>query len=327
MCTFRGEAFLAQQLASILRQSVSVDEVIVSDDASTDGTVELAARTLEASEVPFRVFTRSTALRVAANFAFGADQARTPLVAFADQDDVWHRDKVARLAPLLADDEGALLAHSDARIVDRAGDEIEPSLFASLEIGDGEWAAYVGDGAGPGPGPDQFGVLLRRNLVTGATTMVRRDFVVAAGVAPDPWIHDEWLAIAAALRSGIRTLRAPLIDYRQHGDNQIGQVTPTLRDKVDRVVGPGYEQQRLRVQRADALRARLGSLGATPEQRVEVERKLSHERRRLRMPDARLARVGAVAQGLRRGDYRRYSSRGTLDVIRDALHSRSDRPD
>lgn len=324
MCTHRGEAYLAQQLASIVRQSVPVDEVIVSDDASTDTTVELATRTLEAADVAYRVFTRDTALRVAANFAFGIEQARTEIVAFADQDDVWHDDKIATLRQYF-DDDKTLLVHSDARLVDEHGDELESSLLASLEISAAEWREYVGGAASPGPGNDQFGVLLRRNLVTGATALVRRDFAEDAGVAPAPWIHDEWLAIAASLRSGIRLDRAALIDYRQHGGNQIGQVTPSLGDKVRRVTGPGYAEQERRVARAEALRERMGALGASTEQRIELERKLSHERRRLRMPDSRFARIAAIARGVRRDDYARYSSRGTLDVLRDALHSRRDR--
>lgn len=317
VCTHRGTAYLAEQLASILDQTHPVAEVLVSDDASTDGTVELAVRTLEASDVPFRVFTRDEPLRVAANFAFGVSHARTGLVAFADQDDAWHRDKVARLRAEFERDPGALLAHSDARLVDAAGAPLEDSLFAALEIGDAEWAQYTGG--------DAYGALLRRNLVTGATAMVRRGFADAAGVAPSPWIHDEWLAIAAALRDGVRVVREPLIDYRQHGANQIGQVTPTLRDKLARVTGPGFAEQVRRVERADALRSRLRGLGASDEQAVELERKLAHERRRLALPDARIRRLPDVLRGWRRGDYARYSSRGTLDVARDLLHSRADR--
>ena len=324
VCTHRGAAYLGEQLASILAQSRPVDEIVVSDDASPDDTVGVAVRTLEASDVPFRVFTRDTPLRVAVNFAFGVEQARSPLVAFADQDDSWHRDKLARLLPCF-DDAAALLAHSDARLVDATGAELEPSLFAALEISPAEWAAYADADAAAAADRDQYGVLLRRNLVTGATAVVRREFAAAAGVAPAPWIHDEWLAIAAALRDGIRVVREPLVDYRQHGANQIGQVTPTLRDKVAKVTGPGYAEQVRRVERAEALRARLGALGASTAQRVELDRKLAHERRRLRLPDARLARLALVAQGWRRGDYARYSSRGTLDVVRDLLHSRRDR--
>ena len=317
VATHRGEAYLGEQLESILRQSRPVDEVIVTDDASPDGTVDLAVRVLEASSTPYRVFTRNLPLRIAGNVAFGIAEASTPVIALADQDDVWHDDKLARLVPEF-DDPEVMLVHSDARLVDAAGDELEPSLFGALEISDTEWSDYLGD--------EQFGVLLRRNLVTGATTLVRRELAVRAGNAPAPWIHDEWFAIIAALTGGIRTVRAPLIDYRQHGKNQIGAVTPSLRDKLARVTGPGYAEQLRRVARMEALEPRLRELNASEEQRVEVLRKLAHERRRLAMPDVRLLRLAAIARGARRGDYARYSSRGRLDLIRDLLHARTDRP-
>jgi len=311
VCTRNGAAYVERQLASIATQTRPVSEVIVSDDASTDGTPELAARVLEAAGLPYRVFTRDEPLGVAANFHAAILESRDELVALSDQDDEWARDKIARLAPAL-EGEAALVAHSDAVLIDDDGAELEPSLFAALEISAAEWAAYEGGG--------QLDVLMRRNLVTGATAIVRRSFVERVGEAPAPWIHDEWYAWAAALTNGIRVVRAPLTRYRQHASNQIGQRTPTLLDKARKATGPGRAVQERKVARALALVEHADRLDASDEQRARMLRKYNHERLRLELPRARVARILPVVRRWRRGDYGVYS-RGLADVVRDLLQS------
>ncbi len=70
---------------------------------------------------------------------------------------------------------------------------------------------------------DGFSVMLRRNLVTGATTLFRRELLAVAMPVPAGWIHDEWLGIvAAATRAAPPSSPRPLTRYRQHGANQIG---------------------------------------------------------------------------------------------------------
>ena len=93
--------------------------------------------------------------------------------------------------------------------------------------------------------------LLRRNLVTGATVVVRRDAATAALPVPEGWIHDEWIAVTCALGGGVRLLPEPTIDYRQHGANQIGVRRLTLRQKVARLLEDDSEHR-------EVLRTRRG---------------------------------------------------------------------
>lgn len=316
VCTFRGATFLDEQLTSIVRQSHPVDEIIVTDDGSDDDTLEIATRVLEASGLPYRVFTRDDALRIAGNAAFGIEAARTTFVALADQDDVWRDDKIATLLPLLVGDEQALVAHSDATLVDGAGRPLGATLFEALGPARREWREYRGD--------HQFAALLRRNLLTGATSLVRRDFALRAGVAPEPWIHDEWLAIAASLTNGIRVSEAPLISYRQHDRNQIGQRRLGVLDKVRRITEPGVERQRRKAERARVLAVTARRLGADAAQESSIRRKAAHEQRRAALPDARLRRIPSIVRAAITGRYTRYS-RGVGDIARDLLQSHSDR--
>ncbi|PPF41833.1 glycosyltransferase family 2 protein [Pseudoclavibacter sp. AY1F1] len=316
VCTYNGERFLEQQLLSILSQSHPVAEVIVSDDASQDGTVELARRVLEASDRAYRIYTRDEPLRVSGNFEFALGEARTDYLATSDQDDVWHPKKVEHLLAALVGDDQALLAHSDALLVDEDGEPIGGTLLDSLEITETEWRDYNNG--------RQLEALTARNFVTGATMMLRASLVFRAGNAPAPWIHDEWLATTAALVNGLRVVREPLIDYRQHGGNQIGQTAPTLQVKIAQATKDGSADQLRRYRRAVALLKRVSELGGTPEQEAHVRRKVAHERQRLQLPTSRIRRIPRVIKWTLRGRYGTYS-RGSYDIARDLFQSLEER--
>jgi glycosyltransferase involved in cell wall biosynthesis len=142
---------------------------------------------------------------------------------------------------------------------------------------------------------------------------------VAALPVPSAWIHDEWLAICAALRGGVRYVPEPTIDYRQHGGNAIGVQRLTLVGKLRRVLEADsgkHDQKAARAEQLATEATRRGLVtGAALERLVEKAR---HERARAALPDARALRVPGVLRGVVAGRYRRFS-RGAADVARDLL--------
>lgn len=314
LCTRNGARYVERQVSSILAQTHPVAEIVLSDDDSSDDTVALVKRTVDAASADARpelvVLRNAPALGIAQNFTRATLHAASPVVAFADQDDIWHTYKVATLLEAL--DDSALLVHSDARLVDGSGASLGRTLFESLDVGPRELRELAGDLA--------FACLLRRNLVTGATMMVRRDFVEAAAPVPPGWLHDEWVAILAAARGGTRTVPRSLIDYRQHGANVVGASAPGLRAKARRSLRPLRAHTRLQAQRARYLLERLESLDPpVARDRLDlVHGLLEHESRRSAYPALQIARVPAVLRAEWRGDYRRFG-RGALDAARDVL--------
>ncbi|GAA1425485.1 glycosyltransferase family 2 protein [Agrococcus citreus] len=308
LCTHQGERWIEEQLRSILAQSVPVAEIVVGDDASTDRTLEIVRAVASETDVPVRIREHEVALGVAANFADAIAATTGDVVALSDQDDVWHPDRLERLLPHL---DGVALVHSDARLVDADGRPLGATLADSLEMSAWERAAMT-DGRA-------LEALLRRNLVTGATAIVRRDAALAALPVPVGWIHDEWIAMCAALGDGVRFVPEQTIDYRQHGGNQIGVQRLGLGDKVRRVLEADSGKHALKAERATSLAteaARRGlATGAALDALVEKAR---HERDRARLPRPRLLRVPRVLRGIAAGRYRRYS-RGAIDIARDLL--------
>jgi glycosyltransferase involved in cell wall biosynthesis len=311
MGTHNGAAHIAEQLESILSQSLLPSEIVLSDDASSDDTVHIA-REVIGSRVPLTVLLNKRALGVTANFEQAISACTGEFVALSDQDDVWLPDRLATAVSVLARRPDLLLLHADARLVDAKGEPIGHTLFDALELTRREREFVHGGRA--------IEALLRRNLVTGATTVFRRELAALAAPFPTGWVHDEWLAIIAAATGQVDLVDRALIDYRQHGANQIGASRLSLGGKIRRVMEPRGERNRRLATNFATLESRLEALGTGVDSATLVlaRGKAAHERMRLGLPPARPRRVVPVLRAVVRGDYRRFS-RGNGDVLRDLV--------
>ncbi|MDB5827114.1 MAG: glycosyl transferase family 2, partial [Variovorax sp.] len=256
LCTRNGARYIAAQVESICAQDLLPREIVVSDDASTDDTIAIVRETIarcgKADVIDLTVLRNDPPLGVTRNFEQAIEATRCTLIALCDQDDVWHAGRLARMVEPFRRRPDLLLLHSDAHLVDDALVPLGSTLFKALEAKPSELAAIQAGEA--------FETLLRRNLVTGATTVFRRSLLGAALPFPAEWVHDEWLAAIASATGRMDVLIEPLIDYRQHATNQIGVQKPTLADKIAKAVAPRGDKHRKRLGRAEALLQRLKSL-------------------------------------------------------------------
>ncbi|UFS71303.1 glycosyltransferase family 2 protein [Geomonas sp. RF6] len=195
MATCNGERFVRQQLDSILPQLGPHDEVIVSDDSSTDSTVALVRSMAD----PRIVLLNGSFRSPVRNFENALGAARGERIFLADQDDLWHPGKVAALMPLL---ERFNLVVSDCNLIDENGREIAPSFFAMR-------------GSGPGVVKNVL-----KNGYLGCCMAFRRSVLDMALPFPETIpMHDMWLGIVAEMAGRTHFLRNPLVCYRRHGAN------------------------------------------------------------------------------------------------------------
>lgn len=309
ICTHNGSAFVREQLESVLAQTVPLNEIILSDDASSDDTCAIAEDVIK-STVPLRIIRNPAPLGVSANFEQAVRACSGEFIALCDQDDRWHPEKLESIMGVFADRPGVALVHTDARLVSREGVPLGHSLLDSLEIRSSEIRGIHRGRS--------FETLLRRNLVTGATAVFRSSLLDHALPFPREWVHDEWLAIVAAATATTELVERELIDYRQHGGNQIGARKLTFRQKLSKFREPRDERNEHLFARAIVLNERLDALGSLVDpRRLELARgKLSHERSRLALPASRLLRVGPITRAALAGQYSRFSL-GLPDVLRD----------
>ena len=319
VCTYNGEKFVAEQMRSILTQTLLPGEVVVSDDGSTDRSVEIVLDTVKAwqsanpaARVDLHVLRNEAPSGVTKNFEKALMACRGDLIALCDQDDVWHPDRLESSVAVFDGRPDVLLLHSDAQLIDDGGHPTGEYLLSALGVSTAEIEAVRSGRA--------LDVLLRRNIVTGATTMVRKELVQRARPFPAAWVHDEWLGAVAASTGRLEIVERPLIGYRQHSGNQIGAGRVTLAGKLERVrTGRTARNARL-LERARVLRDRSASFDPVPDSETlgKIQGKLAHEMMRSGLPEPRLARMRPVVAAWLSRSYNRYGL-GVQDVVRDLL--------
>lgn len=213
LCTYNGERFLAQQLASISGQTRLPDELVVCDDRSTDNTVRLLREFGASAPYPVKIFENEHNVGFAANFERAIRLCEGNLIALSDQDDIWYPIRLERSTQEFTAHPEAGLVFSDADVIDDENHSVGPTLWQRLGFaGQREVALLAGN----------YLVLAKHRFVTGATMMFRaglRDRCLPIGAG---WIHDEWMALMAAAFSDLRPIDQPLIRYRIHGSQQVG---------------------------------------------------------------------------------------------------------
>jgi glycosyltransferase involved in cell wall biosynthesis len=213
MCTYNGEQFLAQQLASMAQQSRPPDELVVCDDRSTDHTVAMIREFAASVRYPVRVFENEHNLGVAANFERAIRLCEGNLIALADQDDIWYPIRLERSEQELTAHPQAGLIFSDADIIDDNNQSTGATLWQRLSFaGRREQDLLAG----------RYLVLAKHRFVTGATVMMRaglRDRCLPIG---EGWIHDEWITMISAAFCDLKPIAQPLIQYRIHASQQVG---------------------------------------------------------------------------------------------------------
>lgn len=217
MATYNGAAFLPAQLDSILAQDTDSWHLTVSDDGSTDATPEILEDYVRRfPDKITRVFSGRRFGNARDHFFWLMAQCEAEYMHFADQDDVWHPEKVRVMQEALEQAEaqyGAqtpLLVFTDQAVVDEDLKPMAPSLMRMQQ---------------QDPEKTDYRNILFQNIVTGCTSAINRSLADLAGQCGDTTqviMHDWWLALVAARFGKLVYLDIPTLDYRQHGDNSVG---------------------------------------------------------------------------------------------------------
>jgi glycosyltransferase involved in cell wall biosynthesis len=213
LCTYNGERFLPEQLASIANQTRPPDELIVCDDQSIDRTLDIVREFAASAPYPVKIFQNEYNLGSAANFERTIRLCEGSLIALSDQDDIWYPIRLQRSEQELTAHPEAGLVFSDADVINDENELTGTTIWQRLGFaGKHERDLLAG----------QYLLLAKHRFVTGATVMFRaglRDRILPIGQG---WIHDEWIALITAAFSDLRPINQPLVRYRIHGSQQVG---------------------------------------------------------------------------------------------------------
>ncbi|SKA84114.1 Glycosyl transferase family 2 [Thiothrix eikelboomii] len=217
LCTYNGEKYLAEQLESIARQTLTVDEILVCDDQSTDHTLSIAQQFLHQG-LPLKIYQNPQRLGFSRNFAQAIQRCQGDIIFLCDQDDRWHPDKVAVMLSYFSQHPETLLLFSNGELVNAEAQPLNCQLWQALP-------------SQPSVNPS-FLDLLNHDWITGAACAFRRELIDYALPIPPYWIHDAWLGLIASAVGEVKAIPDLLIQYRQHDNNQIGLKPPTLKQKI-----------------------------------------------------------------------------------------------
>jgi glycosyltransferase involved in cell wall biosynthesis len=297
LCTHNGARFLDAQLESLAAQSLSPDELVVSDDASSDET--MATLRAFAARAPYavRIESNPVALGVTANFALAFSRCTGDFILPCDQDDAWHPNKIARLTDALIST-GADLALCDLQLVDENGRATGRTQWQALGFGPQLRDVFS---------RDSWDLLLRFNVATGAAMAFASRCLSTALPIPTDFIHDEWIALLASVSRPIVLVEQPLVQYRQHSNQQIGGGVQGLRKQLaharNRMNRDYFVRQ---VHKTEALLQRLTEQNVPPARLDRLHARLAHLQRRVQLRDAGAHRPLAVAAEWLEGNYQRF---------------------
>jgi glycosyltransferase involved in cell wall biosynthesis len=252
LATYNGERFLREQLDSIVGQTMTPREIVVSDNGSTDSTVQILEEFASRSEVPLKLLRNEDLPDVGSNFMAAASQCSGETIAFSDQDDVWRPDKLDRCAREFSDPDvqltihGLLIVDEHLRPIGREAPRIRRAYVAE-PLAVPKWAQYGG-----------MSMVFRRELLDAFDWKDR-----PPSHRLEPLLHDEWVIGIARVLGKVAFVPETLVLYRQHATNVEGAADVRMRARVADLATAGADYYARRSAQADAWARLLASRAAS----------------------------------------------------------------
>ena len=307
MATFNGAKFLPEQLDSIRNQTLSPKELIVTDDGSSDGTIEIIKEFAVSSPFPVRLICNSSRMGYRANFMNNFEHHDADVIAVSDQDDIWDIRKLEIAARSFLNPNVTLFCH-DAWLVDDSGSQIGEADVIKLPPNNPPLSFY------PLVNPLGFAIVFRRDLM---------DLSKFWNLSIDTWergnrmAHDQWLSFIASSYGTIVFSDEKLVSYRQHANNTYGwKKASVFAQYTAKLRNPGLTYQLL----ADTVSARAHILElASSEVPLEWQGRSVEAARRYRQLSRRLA----LRSEIYLGDKLLSRMRALSALYKDGAYSRS----
>ena len=216
MATYNGEAFLEEQLDSIIHQSYSEWHLIVRDDCSSDRTVSILQKYKAMYPEKISVIINENRTGSAkANFFKLLHDAQSEYIMFSDQDDVWKIDKLKFTLKKMkqlerkSEKEIPLLVATDLEVVNAEGRQINKSFLHYMNL----------------QGDIRLNHLLIQNNITGCTVMMNCtlcEMLKEVKSVEKIVMHDHFAGLVAVTFGKAVMLDRATIQYRQHTRNSVG---------------------------------------------------------------------------------------------------------
>lgn len=221
MASHNGAKYLQEQLDSFLYQTRQPDELVVSDDCSSDATLEILEDFRQKAPFDVRIYRNKVNLGYIDNFEKVLSLCKGDIIFLSDQDDVWFCEKVKTMAAMMTKHPEIFVLQADMVLAD---EDMNPSSYSQL-----------GNILALGQSQNSF--------VTGCGTVLRKEWLdIALPINSDLVAHDSWLH-RLAIPLGVRALHVEKLQYyRRHGDNASNWLAsrPARMTELDALLSHGF---------------------------------------------------------------------------------------
>jgi glycosyltransferase involved in cell wall biosynthesis len=217
MATYNGQKYIKEQLDSILIQLKNDDEVIISDDSSSDKTTEIVKAY---NDKRIKVYEKQKFRSPIFNFENALQYASGDIIVLSDQDDVWENDKldVVRESFKHLSDEIVLMMFN-GRCIDENGSVLNNNLFEYIRIHQGLISNIM------------------KNSFIGCNIAFTKNLLNVVLPFPDDTpMHDMWLGTSAYIYGDVKFVDRKVFNYRLHENNFTGKKTSLIQKIKWRVV-------------------------------------------------------------------------------------------
>lgn len=198
MCTYNGEAFIEEQIESILNQTYPLFELLIVDDCSKDNTVAIVEK-IATDKSLIKFYKNERNLGFTKNFEKALTLASGDFIAISDQDDVWEKSKIEKLVNNIPAASLLIYCNSVRFTQEIPKNPTGNSIYRRFEGTDVRKVSFF-------------------NTVSGHAVLLRKQLLQIALPIPDV-IYDWWLAAVAACNGGVSYIPEILVYQRMHNAN------------------------------------------------------------------------------------------------------------
>jgi glycosyltransferase involved in cell wall biosynthesis len=217
LCTFNGENFIRNQIDSILNQSLKVDEIVITDDGSTDNTLVILEEYKKNEPEIFHIYQNEINLKSNKNFEKTIALCTGDYIFLSDQDDIWRNNKVEKTLEVFNQNPTAEGVFSNAKLINHQG----KLIYESFSL----WDTFLFDESKMIKPINLFELLIANgNFITGATLCIKKEVKIFCFpfITSENFLHDEWLALILSKRKTLYYITDDLLLYRLHNSQQQG---------------------------------------------------------------------------------------------------------
>lgn len=197
IATYNGEKYIRQQIASILPQLEPDDEMIVSDNGSSDATVSIIK---SIGDERIKILQYQQEKSIVGNFENALKESKGEYIFLADQDDVWKSNKV-RISMKWLENYDCIV--SDAEMVDENLNIINDSYFKIHGTRKGKL----------------YNTIIKNGYMGCCMAFNRKVLNAALPFPKDIAMHDIWIGNIAAYKYRLKFIDEKLIMFRCHPDS------------------------------------------------------------------------------------------------------------